>query len=106
MRVMNVTMNAQKIHNPLTLVPTFIYRMNYKKKKAFHCLNKCKIYTLTEVPCIDILISLLLLNWLLLIYFYSYSIYDTMDLTCIAALCFLVIETIFKNSGRLMYVTY
>lgn len=35
MRVMNVTMNAQKIHNPLTLVPTFIYRMNYKKKKHF-----------------------------------------------------------------------
>lgn len=32
MRALNVTMNAQKSHNSLTLVPTFIYRMDYKRK--------------------------------------------------------------------------
>lgn len=37
------------------------------QKKAFYCLYKCKGYALTEVSCIDILISLLALNWLLMI---------------------------------------
>lgn len=30
MQLMNVVINAQKIQNPLTLVPTLLYRMNYK----------------------------------------------------------------------------